>query len=781
MKLVLIFVIITMILIIALIVGNKNIEKYEANRQELSLYTAFIENSDKELKRIDYPIYYINLDRSIARKNAMECSLSKISNNFTRISGIDGKKIKNIFGDTIDDMTFLIDKNLKTFSKSELGCVLSHIKAIQTAYDNGDDIAMICEDDLYVEPYRFMKSLDEIVNEAPLDWEYLNLFTGFDKQYDLKSVKYIEYDTKKHYSTVCYLINRSGMKKVLDFLSKPYYIKKTNVIDCLVSDFLLPKLLASYVVSPSVFSTNNSESLIHGDHVDLYHIPQTLSQYRLLFNNELNQVKYTNDKIPKIIHQTWKTNHLPDNFEKWSAEIKRLHPDWEYKLWTDEDNRDFIKENYSWFLDTYDNYDKNIKRVDAVRYFILYHYGGVYIDMDMTTLKNLDPIMEDGTAIFGYQLSDKNKDGSIANAFMACPPKHSLFKILIYNLFFKRNEDVLDATGPKYLTYTIRNYLGDDVIVYEMPVIYTHEWDSKDPILQHCADNIEKCRLKYKDSYTMTFWTGTWTNNSKIQKNLYKIPKFVRAKKLDDYDQLIPKNIIKIFINSNDDEYVPEIIYDCIKSWLDLNPEYNFICLNNSDCVKFLKKYFPEKVLKCYNILKPYAYKCDLARLCVLYVFGGVYSDLRMKLLYPLKEILKPDIFFCLPNDRIIDNDCKNPLCTGFIASTPNNPIVAKTIDNICNNILNNYYGKCPLHPTGPVVLGNTVREIVGGDYTEFKEGVYVWENKLYEILFHPGGVIKQRNKIIVITKPKHDEFSKDIPSGNVYWKMWKNKDIYNV
>ena len=51
-----------------------------------------------------------------------------------------------------------------------------------------------------------------------------------------------------------------------------------------------------------------------------------------------------------------------------------MHPSWEYKLWTDEDNRNLIKDHYPWFLKTYDEYDVNIKRVDAVRYFYLYHY-----------------------------------------------------------------------------------------------------------------------------------------------------------------------------------------------------------------------------------------------------------------------------------------------------------------------------------------------------------------------------------------------------------------------
>ena len=37
----------------------------------------------------------------------------------------------------------------------------------------------------------------------------------------------------------------------------------------------------------------------------------------------------------------------------------------------------------------YDNYDVNIKRVDAVRYFYLYHFGGLYVDLDFECIKNI--------------------------------------------------------------------------------------------------------------------------------------------------------------------------------------------------------------------------------------------------------------------------------------------------------------------------------------------------------------------------------------------------------
>ena len=43
-----------------------------------------------------------------------------------------------------------------------------------------------------------------------------------------------------------------------------------------------------------------------------------------------------------------------------------------------------------WARGSYDGYDIHIKRVDAVRYFYLYHYGGVYLDLDQLCLRELE-------------------------------------------------------------------------------------------------------------------------------------------------------------------------------------------------------------------------------------------------------------------------------------------------------------------------------------------------------------------------------------------------------
>lgn len=51
-------------------------------------------------------------------------------------------------------------------------------------------------------------------------------------------------------------------------------------------------------------------------------------------------------------------------------------------MWTDAKSRELIATEYPWFLNTFDNYSQPIQRADAIRYFVLNHFGGIYIDLD---------------------------------------------------------------------------------------------------------------------------------------------------------------------------------------------------------------------------------------------------------------------------------------------------------------------------------------------------------------------------------------------------------------
>ncbi|MGY0061593.1 glycosyltransferase [Streptomyces sp. LZ34] len=169
--------------------------------------------------------------------------------------------------------------------------------------------------------------------------------------------------------------------------------------------------------------------------------------------------------IPPIIHQTWKTADVPHEWREWSASWRRYNPDWEYRLWTDTDNRAFLQEHYAWFLPIYDGYLEPIKRADAIRYFLLDHFGGLYVDMDFECLRPMTDLFAGEELLLGLepeqhvQLPWNRRSGLrriVCNAFMASRPGHPFWSHVHRQLVGAHTmPGPMDATGPFLLTRAV--------------------------------------------------------------------------------------------------------------------------------------------------------------------------------------------------------------------------------------------------------------------------------------------------------------------------------------
>lgn len=80
--------------------------------------------------------------------------------------------------------------------------------------------------------------------------------------------------------------------------------------------------------------------------------------------------------IPKYFHQSWQDETLPTKFEEWSASCRKAHPDWEWILWTDADNRNMVEKYAPWFIETYESLESEIFRADTARNIYMHVFGG---------------------------------------------------------------------------------------------------------------------------------------------------------------------------------------------------------------------------------------------------------------------------------------------------------------------------------------------------------------------------------------------------------------------
>ena len=222
---------------------------WKKNKKKLIYDMSFKNNNSFE-----YKIYYINLDRSLQRKQFMENNYK----NYIRIVAYDGNNIKN-YND-------IILPNKCEQNNYQLCCSLSHIKAIIKAYRNNEQGILILEDDISDEyKEKWEKPIENIIKDAPKDMECLSFFVSNCNELKVmvKSKSDYSLHSRFKYSTGAYFINRKGMKKIYNL----YY--KNNKIDIslklenyVADDCIIYRQIKTYVYNKPTFINKKFNSTI---------------------------------------------------------------------------------------------------------------------------------------------------------------------------------------------------------------------------------------------------------------------------------------------------------------------------------------------------------------------------------------------------------------------------------------------------------------------------------------------------------------------------------------
>jgi GR25 family glycosyltransferase involved in LPS biosynthesis len=190
-------------------------------------------------------IYWINLNRSIARRAYMENLLKNINIANERVQAIDGNL----------DMCVINNYKLNEIlgTNLEYACLLSHLKTINKFNESVFERCLILEDDVSLEFMKYWKKdINTIINEAPENWDIIML-----SYTDLHCGKYNKIYVKWHKnisSAVSYIINKKGSNKVMNmFIDGKWHISGEKH----VSDYIIYNKCITYVYKYSYFTTND--------------------------------------------------------------------------------------------------------------------------------------------------------------------------------------------------------------------------------------------------------------------------------------------------------------------------------------------------------------------------------------------------------------------------------------------------------------------------------------------------------------------------------------------
>ncbi|KFY66466.1 hypothetical protein V497_00922 [Pseudogymnoascus sp. VKM F-4516 (FW-969)] len=291
--------------------------------------------------------------------------------------------------------------------------------------------------------------------------------------------------------------------------------------------------------------------------------------------------------VPKLLHQSWKTHELPTKFKKWSTVCREKHEDWEWVLWSNDDNLNLVKKYFPWLEETYLALPGDIFRADFSRNLYMYIFGGVYVDLDTDCLRTTTSVFEaydlphpenltagtddDGNinqfAVFGRMGDDDNFSNSIPNAWMASSPGHPFFlmpllsvqrkvedsKSFLYWVFHRVSAE--NWTGPAALFDAIRDFTKNglskkaaalaaagpfaqlpkkteqEIVLLPEQWVYPYNWRS-DEMRPLCSVELKtfdpkacqaKLEVAEKGSISITYWSHTHSGTSDHAKNIDRI------------------------------------------------------------------------------------------------------------------------------------------------------------------------------------------------------------------------------------------------------------------
>ena len=172
--------------------------------------------------------------------------------------------------------------------------------------------------------------------------------------------------------------------------------------------------------------------------------------------------------IPKIIHQLWiGPKPAPTKLmDTW----RDKHPDFEYIRWSeDEIQKRGLPLSC---LNRIDEMEEINGKADIIRWEILYHYGGLFVDADSICIEPFHDLFKDGVKAFCGWENEQCREGLRATGTMAFPPKHPLVRECIE--WIQQNDCSVQRTGrrawmsvgPLLLTNVLNTKKHNDVTVY---------------------------------------------------------------------------------------------------------------------------------------------------------------------------------------------------------------------------------------------------------------------------------------------------------------------------
>ena len=223
----------------------------------------------------------------------------------------------------------------------------------------------------------------------------------------------------------------------------------------------------------------------------------------------------------------------------------------------------------------------------------------------------------------------------------------------------------------------------------------------------------------------------------------------------------IPKNIFQTHKSLIYLKNKPHLL-KCMKTWTKHSNEFNYYFYDNEMCNNFMKENMDSKTYSAYTLLPMGVMKADLWRYCIIYKYGGIYSDVDT---------------ICYVNPNIFINDSQlvvspelgtNYFCQWTFSACSGSPLLKSIIDLSVDRILTTpIKGEHIIHYlTGPTLFSDGIEKYLK------ENNLPVFDNKS-DYFNYPLTILRVFN-----SNNFHNKFIKHLGAGDDSdgWKTERHK-----
>lgn len=212
--------------------------------------------------------------------------------------------------------------------------------------------------------------------------------------------------------------------------------------------------------------------------------------------------------IPKVINYVWVGGkELPSSTKMIINNWKRKLPDYKIIQWNEKNLpiEQLKKENR--FFKKCCEYKLYAFMSDYLRLWILYNYGGIYLDTDVEVVKKFDPLL-DNEGFIGFESGDNEIGEYIGSGIIGAEKhNHSIKKLLdFYKEGIWNSKDYVNTIIYKKM------YLTDKEIFKNIK-IYPRSFFAPYSPVDFTID--EKQPIEDENSYTIHWFSSNWNITSK--------------------------------------------------------------------------------------------------------------------------------------------------------------------------------------------------------------------------------------------------------------------------